>query len=83
MKNKNKTPTSKKSTELVKQILITLQLLCEGHYMKIQNYLRQQNKSKTNYNIVELVATLCSEYTVSKDTYEVVEQCFETLTEMI
>jgi hypothetical protein len=42
-----------------------------------------QRKSKNNYNLVELVATLCSEYTVSKDTYEVVEQCFDTLTEMI
>jgi hypothetical protein len=32
-----------------------LQLLCEGHYQKLQLYLRQQKKSAGNVDIMELI----------------------------
>ena len=48
------------------RILRFLQLLCEGHHLGIQNYLREQSQggvvSGKSFNFVTYLATLLGEY---------------------
>ena len=71
------------SNQLLCEILRFMQLLCEGHNFDLQNYLRNQTNSKNNYDMVTLTGTLLASYKIRKSTYDIVLQCFETLTEFI
>ncbi|CAD8066638.1 unnamed protein product [Paramecium sonneborni] len=84
--------TSKEAQEVRRSkmsILIYLlkyfQLICEGHNLQIQNYLRQQYNSRNNYNIVQaMVELLCAfENDLQRDSFEVIMNTLETLTELV
>ena len=59
--------------------------MCEGHYLDIQNYLRYQYASRTNYNIVGAMVELLCVYQVdlSMEGFEVIMNTLETLTELV
>ena len=68
-----------------KVVLTYLQLLCENHNEKLQNYLREQFKSRRSFNLVTTLVFLLEE--LMKKAYDhhfmVISQCFDTLIEMI
>ena len=47
-----------------KDILRFLQLLCEGHHLRLQNYLREQPGSSTSINIVSEIMRFLKEVCV-------------------
>ena len=60
-----------------------MQLFCEGHNIFLQNYLRKQLNSKFSYDLISLTTKLLMSYKISSETYDEIEQCFDTLTEFI
>ena len=88
--SKNEMPESAKHIEDEKEnklftmkILRFLQLFCEGHNIFLQNYLRNQIRSKNNYDLVSLIVKLLNSFKVGSENYKNVLQCFDTLTELI
>lgn len=49
----------------------------------MQDYLRKQSNSKVNYDMIELMVNLLLAHKISNKTYKGVEQCFDTLTEVV
>ncbi|CAF3434899.1 unnamed protein product [Rotaria sp. Silwood1] len=79
---------------IMQPILRFLQLLCENHNPEFQNYLRVQNKHKTNYNLVcetlKFLDAICGSQTgllgllgnyINEDNVELINQALITLTE--
>ena len=75
----------KTENDNVLKVLRFLQLLCENHNSNLQNYLRYQDKSNNNYNIIESIVFLFQDFTNKKkfDSFLILSQCIETLTELI
>ena len=44
--------------ELTRRVLRILQLFCENHYNPLQNYVRDQYNTTTNYNMLESISRL-------------------------
>jgi len=67
------------------KVLHFVQLLCEGHYNAMQNFLRSQEGNRTNVNVVmELVnSLLVIERTLSSLTIGMACQLYETLIELV
>ena len=80
-----KLPSYKKHDRTIKTILRLLQLLCENHNEHLQNYLRFQEKSRNNYDMVAATLLLLEELMKKKyfRSFLVMSQCFDTLTEFI
>ena len=69
--------------KVIKKVLRLLQLFCEGHNHLLQSYLIHQNQSKLNYNLVNLTVELLLSFKIHDNNFNIVQQCFETLTEYI
>eukprot|EP00127_Corallochytrium_limacisporum_P001389 Clim_evm11s55 gene=Clim_evmTU11s55 len=81
------------STDIVhtEEILRFLQLLCENHNPALQNFLRQQSRSRASYNLIHatlrLLDALCGPTSAGMGSYineeiiTLVNQCLITLTE--
>jgi hypothetical protein len=69
------------NTEFPLLIIELLRLFCENHYTELQEYLRYQTNSKTQYNLVDGVCKLLSGSKVSPSTEQTIEKIFDTLTE--
>lgn len=73
----------------VRRLLRLLQLLCEGHNLKMQEYLREQRKDGAvcafTVNMVATIGTLLCRFSrmPHKITMEVGQQLLDTLTEMV
>ena len=67
------------------QVLRFVQLLCEGHYSPMQNYLRTQEGNRTNINLLhELVnSLLVVERTLSSLTIGMACQLYQTIIELV
>lgn len=67
------------------KILRLLQLLCENHYLPLQDYLRFQEKSNNNFNIIEVTVSLFRKLVNTRkySSFLILSQCLDTLTEMI
>ena len=72
-----------KRKHLLPKILRLLQLFCEGHNFDLQNYLRFQKQSKTNYDMITTTVQLLISFKISNMNYDTISQCFDTLTEYI
>lgn len=72
-----------KETKLVAKSLKLLQLMCEGHNQEMQNYLRYQNNQKISHDLVSLTVQLLASIQITEMNYEIVMQCFCTLTQFI
>lgn len=88
--NENRLPPE---VSVMQQILRFLQLLCENHNLRLQNYIRHQN-NKTNYNLVSetlmFLDCICGSTTgglgllglyIKENNVALVIQTLETLTE--
>lgn len=75
----------KKSRKAVNNIIKLLQLFCENHFELLQNYIRVQEKSHNNFDLVVTVINLLNELmrNLKKDDFLIVSNCFDTLTECI
>jgi hypothetical protein len=75
----------KKEEPLIKFVLRFLQLLCENHNNQLQNYLRNQTRSKVSYNLVDKTIKLLETSMKYKFAFSFISisQCFDTLSEMI
>lgn len=75
----------KKSRKLINNIIKLLQLFCENHYEKLQNYIRNQEKSRNNYDLVRAVIILLNALMLKKkvEYFHIISNCFEMLTECI
>ena len=73
----------KKSRKELRNIIKLLQLFCENHFETLQNYLRKQEKSRNNFDLIEAVVLLLRELMVKKrlQFFHVMSHCFELLTE--
>lgn len=78
-------PIYKTSELLITNVLKFLQLLCENHNQLLQNYLRLQTNSRSNYDMVGFTISLLEELMKRKNFFEflIASQCFDTLTEFI
>lgn len=74
---------NRKRKTLLPKILRLLQLFCEGHNIDLQNYLRFQKQSKTNYDMITITVHLLLSFKISDRNYDTISQCFDTLTEYI
>ena len=81
-KKSNEEASNKRKT-LLPKILRLLQLFCEGHNNDLQNYLRFQNQSKNNYDMITTTVHLLLSFKISNMNYDTISQCFDTLTEYI
>jgi hypothetical protein len=74
-----------KNQVLVCSIIRFLQLLCENHNLDLQNYLRYQEKSSVNYNMLAITINLLSALMHSNrgSSFLVMNQCFDTITEFM
>ncbi|CAG9317756.1 unnamed protein product [Blepharisma stoltei] len=78
-------PVYKSKKVQMRRILRVLQLFCEGHFTKLQNYIRHQEKSRASYNIIDDIVSLLDmllKKMYFKHFFEI-SQCFDTLTEAI
>lgn len=79
---------------VMKPILRFLQLLCENHNRDLQNYIRKQDHSKTNYNLVhetlQFLDCICGSTSgglgllglyINETNVGLINQCLESLTE--
>ena len=75
----------KRFSKLINSIIHMLQLLCENHNEVLQNYLRNQEKSRNSYDLVGAVILLLKELMLKKryEDFHIISHCFETLTEFI
>lgn len=62
-------------------IIELLRLFCENHYTELQNYLRSQTFSKSQYNLVDALSKLLCSCRVSTFTEDFLNRIFDTLTE--
>jgi hypothetical protein len=75
--------------EEARRLLRLLQLLCEGHNLAMQEYLREQRQDGVvcafNVNLVATVGTLLCSFSrmLHKETMDVGQQLLDTLTEMV
>ncbi|EGR30673.1 MIR domain protein [Ichthyophthirius multifiliis] len=72
--------------ELLEFVLNFLQLSCEGHNLKLQNYVRQQTNSRNNYDMINAIADLLKTYYYDARTqqmYENMIKCLDTLNEFV
>jgi hypothetical protein len=78
-------PIYKSFDQLITNVLKFLQLLCENHNQLLQNYLRIQTNSRSNFDMVALTIFLLEELMKRKSFYQflIISQCFDTLTEFI
>ena len=78
-------PIYKSNDLIVTNVLKFLQLLCENHNQLLQNYLRLQTNSRSNFDMVALTIFLLEELMKRKSFYQflIISQCFDTLTEFI
>lgn len=72
-----------KLAKLLFQIMRMLQLFCEGHNAQLQKYLSDQINSKNSFDMVGLMANLATSFKISEDNYDIIDQCFDTLSEFI
>lgn len=78
-------PVYKSNKVEISDIMRLLQLFCENHFDKLQNYIRYQEKSRTSYDLI-LDTVLLLEILLKKKylrTFPVISQCFDSLTEFI
>ncbi len=75
--------SSNKRNKILPKILRLLQLFCEGHNNDLQNYLRFQNRSKNNYDLISITVHLLLSFKVSDENYSTISQCLDTLTEYV
>ncbi|CAD8132784.1 unnamed protein product [Paramecium pentaurelia] len=69
---------------LLNQVLKFLQNCCEGHYLDLQNYIRQQSNSRNSYNMINQVAELLlTYYYKDKAQYDNMVLCLDTLNELV
>ena len=76
--------TKKKEVEESTSVLRLLQLLCEGHHLPMQNFLRKQPHSANQVNVVDEVVRFLKEliaFEMDSSILPLVIQTFNTLTE--
>lgn len=91
---KHEVKTMSPEVLVMKPILRFLQLLCENHNRDLQNYIRKQDHSKTNYNLVhetlQFLDCICGSTSgglgllglyINESNVGLINQCLESLTE--
>ncbi|XP_078369527.1 inositol 1,4,5-trisphosphate receptor-like isoform X2 [Oculina patagonica] len=91
---KNEVKTMSPEVLVMKPILRFLQLLCENHNRDLQDYIRKQDHSKTNYNLVhetlQFLDCICGSTSgglgllglyINESNVGLIIQCLESLTE--
>lgn len=91
---KHEVKTMSPEVLIMKPILRFLQLLCENHNRDLQNYIRKQDHSKTNYNLVhetlQFLDCICGSTSgglgllglyINETNVGLINQCLESLTE--
>lgn len=70
---------------ILEKTLRVLQLFTEGHYLDLQNYIRDQTNSRNNYDLVSAVVDLLRSYlnNLSQANYENIMGCLDTLAEFV
>lgn len=78
-------PSSSLDVSEAVQVLRFLQLICEGHFHWMQNYLRYQDGSRSQHNVlIELInALLVLERSLTRLTINMACQLFATLIELL
>lgn len=71
--------------DLIRKVMKLIQLFCENHYGKLQNYCKEQFNSRNNRNLLSLISTLIKSISVNpvKRNYVVLIQGLETLIELV
>ena len=79
------TGRDKKRAAEVKEILIFIHFATENHNRDLQDLMREQQHSKTSYNLVQCVVSLLESLFQHKvkANYEKVILCFDTLIELV
>ena len=49
----------------------------------MQNYIRFQNNSKNNFDLITQVVLLLNSYQINDATFDIVQQCLDSLTEFV
>lgn len=67
------------------RLLQVIQLMCEGHYTDMQNYMRDQHDNQISINVLESVTGLLEILAkcVDRTTYELTLQTLATMTELV
>lgn len=84
--NSNEQKQSQEDEKVMNQVLKFLQNCVEGHYLDLQNYIRQQTNSRNSYNMINLVADLLRVYYYedrSQMMYDNMIRCLDTLNELV
>lgn len=70
---------------ILEKVLKILKHFTEGHFLDLQNYLRQQMNSRINYDLVSQVIELLHAYhfDINEYNYDSVLLCLKTLNEFI
>lgn len=71
--------------DVIQNILRFMQLFAEGHYLDLQNYMRQQTQNYHNYDLIQDVIELLNNYfkKIQPQYIDNMMQSFDTLTEYI
>ena len=72
-------------SEILMKTLRLLQLFTEGHNRDLQNYMRFQNNSRNQHDMVSIIVELldCYHKHLNVDNYENLTKCLDTLTEFV
>ena len=73
----------KKQSKDIYRIIKLLQLFCENHYEPLQNYIRNQTRSRNSYDLVKSVIILLHELMRRRklQSFHIIRSCFQVLTE--
>ena len=79
----NKNAPIKTLKKLLFKLMRLFQLFCEGHNLELQNYLANQTNSKNSFDMLGLITTLVNSYLICEENYDIIDQCYDTLSEFI
>ena len=71
--------------KVIEKLLVFLQMMCEGHYEDLQNYLRNQQNLRKKHNFLEMVCLTmrpCVE-NPKNQTFRLFQLCLDFLVEML
>lgn len=70
---------------ILEKLLRFLQLCTEGHYLELQDYIRDQKNNSNSYNLVTTVSELLLVYSsrMMQGDYENITKCLDTLTDFV
>jgi len=81
--NRTNSGINHKLSKLLFQIMRLLQLFCEGQNADLQKYLSNQINSKNSFDMIGLIANLATSFKISEENHDLIDQCFDTLSQFI